>query len=201
MIFHLGVLVNWAPLTTGSSAVSGHIKKGMEEKLLGLLYKRYVNKHGHGIRNLDQCAFIFLAEGLFVKDMPELRVEEGNRITFLYLPLMNELESKGMVRKDNKKMAFFFTEEGYRRAAMGWWDKALDFCNRNAGLAVVVAVCAAVISLGSLVVAIIALNSTPASPSPASIKSASPRMEPSRLVVIDALNGELESTGLSATIE
>lgn len=199
MIFHPGVLVNWAPLTTGSSAVSGHIKKGMEEKLLGLLYKRYVNKHGHGIRNLDQCAFIFLAEGLFVKDMPELRVEEGNRITFLYLPLMNELESKGLVRKDNKRMAFFFTEEGYRRAAMGWWDKALDFCNRNAGLAVVVAVCAAVISLGSLVVAIIALNSTPASPSPA--KSASPRMEPSRLVVIDALNGELESTGLSATIE
>ena len=164
--------------------MSGHIKKGMEEKLLGLLYKRYVSKHGHGVRNLDQCPFSFLAEGVFAKDMPELRVEDGNRTTYLYLQLMKELESKGHVRKDARSMAFFFTEEGYRRAAMGWWDKALDFCNRNAGLAVVVAILAALISLGSLVVAIIALNSAPASTSQATINSASPRMEPSRLVAI-----------------
>jgi len=165
--------------------VSSHVQKGMDKKLLGLLYKRYVSKYEHGIRNIQNCPFSFMADVLFVDAMPELYVDEGSHITSIYMQVMKELEAQGYVVKDQKNLAYFFTIEGYRRAAMNRWDKALDFCNRNAGLAVVVAIFAALISLGSLAVSVKALNSAPASISPGTIKSSSPRMEPSRLVVIE----------------
>ncbi|MFQ6574169.1 hypothetical protein [Pseudomonas sp. UM16] len=163
--------------------MSEHIKKGMEEKLLGLLYKRYVTKFGHGIRNIDECAFSIGGEAMFLKDMPELRVVEGLRTSSLYLPLMKELESKCLVRHDRQGLAFFLTEEGCRRGAMKLLDKALDFCNKNAGAAVFVAIVAALASIGSMVAAVMALNSTPATCAPSKIQIFSPYMEPSRTVV------------------
>lgn len=129
--------------------ITKHLKRGMEPKLLRLIYKKYISRFGRGVRNIDQFPVLVTYSDVYLPDMPELREIDGNMARDLFIDIMKELEASGYVRFDDK-FAYFLTVHGYAEAAKTRRDRALDFFNRNQGLAVP-------ISVVSLIVAVVAL--------------------------------------------
>ncbi len=158
--------------------ITKQLKKGMEAKLLGLFYRDYIDKFGRGVRNLDEFPILITAAEIYLARMPELQERTGNLVRYRFVDITEELKAKGLLRFDSRT-SYYLTEEGYRQGGMTRWDKCLDFCNRNAGMAVVVAVVSALISIASLVVAIVALSITPAAPAPTPSSCVVPPESPS----------------------
>jgi len=129
--------------------ITKKLKKGMEQKLLGIIYRRYIERFGRGVRNLDEFPVLITSSEVFLSEIPEMREVEGSMARDLFIDAMRELEVSGFVRYD-QKMSFFLTEAGYRRAAMTRTDKFLEFCNRNEGLAVPISVISLIISVIAL---------------------------------------------------
>lgn len=121
----------------------------MESKLLGLIYEKYIDRFGHGVRNLGEFPVLITSAEVYLDGMPELKESEGDFIRHRFIDIMQELTASGYVTYD-QKTSFFLTEAGYKRAALTPKDKALDFFNKNQGLAVP-------ISIISLIISVIAL--------------------------------------------
>ncbi|WP_144080565.1 hypothetical protein [Pseudomonas simiae] len=130
--------------------ITKKISRVMESKLLGIIYDKYIHRFGHGVRNLGEFPIYITSAEVYVGDMPELQEQEGNVIRHRFIDIMQELEASGYVVYD-QKTSFFLTDAGYKRASMSLKDKALDFFNKNQGLAVP-------ISIVSLIISIIALG-------------------------------------------
>lgn len=129
--------------------ITKKITKEMEQKLLGLIYKKYTDRFGHGVRNLAEFPILITSAEVYLADMPELQEMDGNLIRHRFIDIMEELRASGFVTYD-QKTSFFLTDAGYARAALSLKDKVLDFFNKNQGLAVP-------ISIVSLIISIIAL--------------------------------------------
>jgi hypothetical protein len=129
--------------------ITKHLKKGMEPKLLRLIYKKYIARFGRGVRHIHEFPILLTYAEVYLPDMPELRELQGEMARDLFIDVMKELEASGYVVFD-KKTSFFLTAEGYAEAGKSRRDRTLDFFNRNQGLAVP-------ISVVSLIVAIVAL--------------------------------------------
>lgn len=121
----------------------------MEQKLLGLIYKKYIDRFGHGVRNLSEFPILITSAEVYLADMPELQEMDGNLIRHRFIDVMEELRASGYVTYD-QRTSFFLTEAGYQRAALSPKDKALDFFNKNQGLAVPISVVSLVISIFAL---------------------------------------------------
>jgi hypothetical protein len=132
-----------------SGVITKKISRVMESKLLGLIYDKYIHRFGHGVRNLDEFPIYITSAEVYVGDMPELQEQEGNVIRHRFIDIMQELEASGYVVYD-QNTSFFLTEAGYKRASMTLKDKALDFFNKNQGLAVPISVLSLIISIIAL---------------------------------------------------
>ena len=129
--------------------ITKKISKKMEPKLLGLIYKKYIDRFGHGVRNLGEFPILITSAEVYLADMPELQEMDDNLIRHRFIDIMRELQTSGYVNYD-QKTSFFLTEAGYQRAALSPKDKALDFFNKNQGLAVPISVVSLVISIIAL---------------------------------------------------
>ncbi|PIB57211.1 hypothetical protein [Pseudomonas sp. 2995-1] len=133
----------------GVDLITRQLKKGMEQKLLALIYRKYVERLGHGVRNLREFPIWITSAEVYLPDMPELREYDENMARDLFVDVMRELEASGYVIFDSN-IAFFLTEAGYGRASMTPVDKFLDFCNKNQGLAVPISIVSLIVSFAAL---------------------------------------------------
>ncbi|PXX71835.1 hypothetical protein SAMN05660489_02428 [Pseudomonas sp. LAMO17WK12:I10] len=138
---------------------TGKIPKEMPLKLLRAIDGMYLDKHGHGIRHLDEFFALATAHELFDQHIDGLFEVEGNVARPLLLDNFKELERKGYMRCEGG-LKYFLTEAGYEQASKTKWQSFVDYWNSNPGLNTLVAILSAMIATVSLVVAIIALSNT-----------------------------------------
>lgn len=128
------------------------IEPSIEKKFLHWLYGNYIRRYGHGIRNIDECEFYTIYS---IEQLPDEFYEVNNGIAKSHvLEYAKELEAKGLLRFAENRLKFYFTEKGFKSASASKFQRFLDALNRNPGA---LAMFAAIISIGSLVVAILAL--------------------------------------------
>jgi hypothetical protein len=101
------------------------------------------------VRNLGEFPILITSAEVYLGDMPELQEMDGNLVRHRFVDIMLELQASGYVTYD-QRTSFFLTEAGYQRATLSPKDKALDFFNKNQGLAVPISVVSLVISIFSL---------------------------------------------------
>lgn len=140
---------------------TGKIAKEMPRRLLTVIYNMYLEKHGHGVRNLDQFTVALTAHELFAKRVPDLYEEMGNVVKPLLVENFQELEARGYLRK-GEPLRYHLTEKGYDHASKDRWQNFVDYWNSNPGLNTLVAIISAAIATLSLVLAAIALTNTSA---------------------------------------
>lgn len=138
---------------------SGKIPKDMPKTLLHEIYQMYLEKHGHGIRNLEEFRVTVAAHELFAQRIPNLYEHNGQISKPLLVENFQELEARGFLRK-GESLWYHLTVQGYDQAAKTRWQSFVDYWNSNPGLNTIVALVSAFIASLSLVVAVIALSST-----------------------------------------
>lgn len=130
--------------------ITKKIGKGMKQKLLRLIYEKYVDEFGHGVRNLEQFRVLITAQDMYHEKMPELMEFDDNVRRSRFIDVISELKADGFISHGGGGQCLYLTPEGYREADMGWLKRSLRFFNANQGLAVP-------ISIFSLIVSVIAL--------------------------------------------
>ena len=143
---------------------TGKIPKDMPQRFLREIYSMYLEKHGHGVRNLNEFTVSLAAHELFAKRVPDMYEESGNVVRPLLVDNFKELEARGYLRK-GAILSYHLTEKGYDHASKDRWQKFVDYWNSNPGLNTLVAIISSAIATLSLVVAAIALANT-SSPAP-----------------------------------
>lgn len=133
----------------------------MPRRLLNVIYIMYLEKHGHGVRNLDNFTVSLTAHELFARQVPDLYEERGNVAKPLLVENFQELEARGYLRK-GQPLRYHLTEKGYDYASKNRWQNFVDYWNSNPGLNTLVAIISAAIATLSLVVAAIALANSSA---------------------------------------
>lgn len=127
------------------------IEPSIEKKFLLWLYKKYILRFGYGIRNIDKCDFHTTYS---IEHLPYEFYEVKNGVAKSHVhEYAKELEAKGLIRFAENGLVFYFTKEGYESVSASKFQRFLDALNRNPGA---LALAAAVISIGSLIVAILA---------------------------------------------
>ncbi|MBC3492369.1 hypothetical protein [Pseudomonas taiwanensis] len=123
----------------------------LEKKLLRSIYKKYIERYGHGVRRIGEFPVLITAGDIYHRDIPELLEKTDNGSKSRFLDVLRELEALGHMRSDGAG-AYVMTEAGYTEAAMSRTDKSLDFFNRNQGLAIPISMVSLIISLIALFV-------------------------------------------------
>lgn len=131
--------------------ITKKISPEMASKLLKLLCQDYIAEFGHGVRNLPKFSVLITAHEHYAQRMPELYEYADGVRRPRFLDVMQELQADGFVRFD-ENIKFFLTEKGYKAGASSWIDKSIDFCNRNQGLAIPIAVLSFIVSIIALFV-------------------------------------------------
>ncbi len=128
------------------------IEPSIEKQFLLWLYESYIRRFGYGVRNIDKCDFSTIHS---LTHLPDEFYEVNNGVAKSHvLEYAKELEAKGLLRFAKNGLAFHFTKEGYESVSASKSQRFLDALNRNPGA---LALAAVAISVGSLVVAILAL--------------------------------------------
>ena len=128
------------------------IEPSVEKQFLLWLYEDYIRRFGYGVRNVDECDF-YTTYG--VEHLPEEFYEISNGVAkSRVLEYAKELEAKGLLRFSERGLVFHFTKKGYEAVSASKCQRFLDALNRNPGA---LALTAAIVSVGSLIVAILAL--------------------------------------------
>jgi len=124
-----------------------------EQLFLKWLSDEYDTRFGYGVRNIDRCPFLTTYS---VKDLPNwLYSVKDNVAKSHVLAWAKELEAKGIVRFAENGYEFYFTKFGYESVRRTWLQKFAIWLNNNPGA---ISAGAFLVSLGSLLVAIIALQ-------------------------------------------
>ncbi|WP_139363642.1 hypothetical protein [Oceanospirillum linum] len=132
------------------------IEPSVEKQFLLWLHKDYTRRFGYGVRNIDKCDFYTTYS---VENLPEEFYEINNGMARSHvLEYAKELEAKGLLRFAENGLKFHFTKEGYEAVSASKCQRFLDALNRNPGA---LALAAAIVSVGSLIVAILALRNGP----------------------------------------
>lgn len=132
--------------------ITKKIGKGMKQKLLRIIYEKYVDEFGHGVRNLRQFPVLITAQESYHEKMPELMESQDNARRSLFLDVMKELRADGFIFYD-EGVNYYLTAEGYEEADMGWLKRSLRFFNANQGLAVPISIISLIVSVIALFVA------------------------------------------------
>ena len=128
------------------------IEPSIEKQFLLWLYENYIQRFGYGVRNIDKCDFYTTYS---VEHLPDEFCEVHNGVTKSHvLEYAKELEVKGLLRFSPNELVFHFTKEGYESVSASKCQRFLDALNRNPGA---LALAAVIVSVGSLIVAILAL--------------------------------------------
>ena len=144
---------------------TGKISKEMPEEFLQVIHKMYLEKHGHGVRNLDEFKVTIAAHELFAQKIPNLYEQNGRVSKPLVPENFQELEARGFLRK-GEPLWYHLTPEGYHHAEQTPWQRFVNYWNSNPGLNTLVAIASAVFALISLGVAILALSNSAAQTQP-----------------------------------
>ncbi|HDS1791474.1 hypothetical protein NPS34_25670 [Pseudomonas putida] len=131
--------------------ITKKISNKLEKELLRSIYKKYIERYGHGVRRISEFRVLITAGDIYHRDIPELLEKTDNGTKSRFLDVLRELEAIGYVRSDGAG-AYVLTEPGYTEAAMSRIDKFLDFFNRNQGLAIPISMVSLIISLIALFV-------------------------------------------------
>jgi hypothetical protein len=124
-----------------------------ETRFLSWLADKYTKQVGYGVRNIDTCPFLTMYS---IEHLPEWLYSVSNNVTKVHIiHWAKELEVKGLLRFSNDRSEFFFTKLGYELAQRNWFQKLAVWLNNNPGA---ISAVAFLVSLGSLIVAVIALN-------------------------------------------
>lgn len=155
---------------------TGKIPKEMPEKMLRVIHAMYLDKHGHGIRHLEEFHVLATAHELFSQHLDGLWEVNGRVVRPLLLDNFKELERRGYLRNEGG-LKYFLTERGYDHAAKGKWQRFVDYWNSNPGLNTLVSILSALIASISLVVAIVAVvkAGAPTAPSVNAVESSVPQ--------------------------
>jgi hypothetical protein len=140
----------WA--TLGVVVITKKLSKGMDVKLLSIIYKRYTKVHGYGTRHLDQFKVILTAGELFTDDMPEI-VEfdpDTNTQRYLLIDILKELLAQGYVEKSDDNKYYWLTEAGYDFAAKSKFEHFVTYLNNNSGWALPIAFISLLVSIVAL---------------------------------------------------
>jgi hypothetical protein len=130
------------------------IESSTEKQFLRWLYENYTRRYGYGIRNIDKCDFYTTYS---VEQLPDEFYEISKGVAKSHvLEYAKELEARGLLRFAKSGLVFHFTKEGYEAVSGSKCQRFLDALNRNPGA---LALAAAFVSVGSLIVAILALSS------------------------------------------
>ncbi|TCP78366.1 hypothetical protein EC849_102201 [Pseudomonas putida] len=139
----------------------------MPDQFLREIHKMYVEKYGHGVRNLGEFKVTIAAHELFAQRIPNLFEQSGRVIKPLIKENFQELEARGFLRK-GEPLWYHLTAEGYYHSERTSWQRFVGYWNSNPGLNTLVTIASAIIAVFSLGVAIQALsNSTAQTPPPA----------------------------------
>ena len=113
------------------------------------MYEQYSAKHGNLAGNIDEYGVYLVATP---SSMPEkfFSRQKSGVSEPLFIKLAEDLASRGLVRFSTDRAKIHLTNKGFELANMNSFEKVLFHFNINPGLAIV-------ISLASLIVAIIAL--------------------------------------------
>lgn len=141
-------------------AITKKISREMPRKFLGVLYKQYIERHGHGVRHLDKYEVLVTAHELYIKLMPEIAEKDAaaSLMRPRLLDLIQELEARGYLRGDGGGLKYFLTTQGYDEADKSKWQRFVDYWNSNPGLNTLIALLSMALAAGSLWVAFLALS-------------------------------------------
>ncbi len=135
------------------------ITKKMEEKLLKILYRRYLEEYGYGVRHLDKYEILVTGAEIYVDEMPEIySYDKKNQTKYsLLMPILDELQAKKFVRGfststgfEPRKYYYYLTEDGYIHASKSKLDHFISYLSQNTGWAIPVAALSLVISIIAL---------------------------------------------------
>lgn len=113
------------------------------------MYEQYSARHGNLAGSLDEYGVYLVATR---SSIPEkfFSTQKSGASEPLFIKLAEDLASRGLVRFSTDRTKIYLTNKGFELANMNSFEKILFHFNINPGLAIV-------ISLASLIVAIIAL--------------------------------------------
>ncbi|EMM8839766.1 TPA: hypothetical protein SL809_001706 [Pseudomonas aeruginosa] len=131
--------------------ITKKISRMMPEKLLRIIRKRYVDKHGEGVRNLGDFPILITAHNSFSDEMPEVIEERGGVQYPRLLDMLKELEHRGFVRFDGN-YSYFLTVDGYKEASMSTFARGMRWFEVHPGIATLIALLSLLISIIALFV-------------------------------------------------
>ncbi|WP_193453162.1 hypothetical protein [Pseudomonas nitroreducens] len=140
--------------------ITKKISRKMPKKFLGVVYDRYIEDFGEGVRHLGSFEVLTTAHEYYRKYMPEIAEVDQKQSLMRprLLDLILELEARGYLRNSGDGLTYFLTVKGYDEADKSSWQHFVDYWNSNPGLNTLIAVFSMVISIGSVWVAILALS-------------------------------------------
>ena len=132
--------------------ITKKITKEMEEKLLKIIYERYIREYGYGTRNLTEYKVIITGGAIFENEMPEIyEYDEAQNMKRCLMPdILKELMARGYIECSGDNVYYWLSEKGYYHASQNRLQRFVSYLNNNSGWAIPLA-------LLSLVVAVIAL--------------------------------------------
>jgi len=113
------------------------------------MYEQYSTKHGNLANKIDEYGVYLVGTPSTIPEKFFSRQKSGVSEP-LFIELAEDLASRGLVRFSSDRAKIHLTNKGFELANMNSFEKILFYFNINPGLAIV-------ISLASLIVAIIAL--------------------------------------------
>lgn len=113
------------------------------------MYEQYSTKHGNLANKIDEYGVYSVETPSTIPEKFFSRQKSGVSEP-LFIELAEDLASRGLVRFSSDRAKIHLTNKGFELANMNSFEKILFYFNINPGLAIV-------ISLASLIVAIIAL--------------------------------------------
>lgn len=122
-------------------------------RFLKVLCNIYIAKNGKIKSSLSKWTFSGLIwmdskfEGILPEGNPN---NKGDSLREIF----SELEHLGYIRKSNERNRYLLTEEGYLCGTEAYWQKQLNYLNRNPGLAIVVSFFALVVSIAALYISL-----------------------------------------------
>ncbi|MBU3020160.1 hypothetical protein KO519_21020 [Paraglaciecola agarilytica] len=134
--------------------ITKKITKGMEVKLLQIMFNRYIKEHGYGTRNLKKYSVIITGGEAFVDDMPEI-VEYNARTDtkrYLLLDILKELMGRGFIECSEDNTHYWLTKQGYDYASKTWLQRFMTYLNNNSGWAIPIALLSLMASITALFV-------------------------------------------------
>jgi hypothetical protein len=117
------------------------------------MYRRHISSYGYEVSNLEASKLMITSGPGIEREIPDILIEHNDIVhgqlyrikTYLVAPAAKELQAKGYVRFSNDGGEFWLTEAGYRRADQNWFERFVEYLNKNRGLLALIAIICSII--------------------------------------------------------